>query len=62
MKITTTTMSQTARAAEGGGAEEQLAPGPKQVGVSNLRNILKLNEYKALTTALKGINDGIKRH
>ena len=44
----------------GGGQEGELAPVPKQVGVPNLRNILKLNKapsksgrVQAITTALK---------
>ena len=55
-------MRSSSAAEGGGGAGGQLAPGPKQVGALNLRNILKLNkahqnrgEYKALTGAFKGI-------
>ena len=41
------------RGARGGG---QLAPGPKQVGAPNLRNILKLNKAPSKSGQVPGIN------
>ena len=42
---------------DGGG---QLAPGPKQVGAPNLRNILKLNKAPIKSGRVQGINGCIK--
>ena len=44
---------------QGGG---QLAPGPKQVGAPNFRNILKLNKAPLKSERVQGINGCIKRH
>ena len=43
------------RAAERGGGG-QLAPGPKQVGAPNLKNILKLNKAPSKSGLVQGIN------
>ena len=39
----------------GGGRGGQLAPGPKQVGGPNLRNILKLNKAPPKSGQVQGI-------
>ena len=39
-----------------GSAGGQLAPGPKQVGAPNLRNILKLNKAPSKSRRVQGIN------
>ena len=46
----------------GGGRGGQLAPGPKQVGPPNLRNILKLNNASSKSGRVQGINGCIKRY
>ena len=46
----------------GGGRGGQLAPGPKQEGAPNLRNILKLNKASSKSGRVQGINGCIKRH
>ena len=43
-------------AERGGGRGGQLAPGPKQVGAPNLRNILKLNKAPSKSGRVQGIN------
>ena len=40
----------------GGGQGGQLAPGPKQVGAPNLRNIPKLNKAPSKSGRVQGIN------
>ena len=47
---------------EGEGQRGKLVPGPKQVGASNLRNILKLNKAPSKSGRVQGINGCIKRH
>ena len=49
----------TYKAAEREGGQ-QLAPGPKQEGAPNLRNILKLNKASSKSGRLQGINGCIK--
>ena len=46
----------------GGGQGGQLAPGPKQEGAPNLKNILKLNKASSKSGRVQGINGCIKRH
>ena len=45
-----------------GGQGGQLAPGPKQIGGPNLRNILKLNKAPSKSGREQGTNGCIKKH